>query len=170
MANFDNIVSGPASVLFDDVAVGHTSGGIESTIKPQNRARNVDQFGKSECNIIHNGDECRSKVPLSEWTAATLAKINNPGNNQTAASGAKYLGIGRSAGYIYTASDMKIVPRLTADVAKALQFYRTTPIGDFKLQFDGGEKDRVFEVQYAHLIDESKTDGELIGKIKLSAA
>jgi hypothetical protein len=168
--DFDTITHGPAKLLLTDVDMLHTEGGISATIKPQNRARNVDQFGKSECNIIHTGDEVRVMAPLAEFVASTLAECYNPGNDETAAVGAKYMGIGRSAGYVYTAQDLKVVPLLAADEAKRLQLYRATPIGQIKLEYDGGEKDVIFEMEFAGLVDEAKDDGELIGKIQLAAA
>lgn len=168
--DFDNIIHGPAKLLLTDVDMGHTEGGIKATIKPQNRARNVDQFGKSECAIIHTGDEVRVMAPLAEFVAATLAEVYNPGLDGTGGSDPKYLGIGRKAGYIYTAQDLKVVPLLTADVNKRLQFYRATPVGQIQLEYDGGEKDVMFELEFACLVDEAKTDGELIGKMQLTAA
>lgn len=171
MSDYDNVVSGPASLLIDDIAMGHTEGGIEATITPQNRARNVDQFGKGECNIIHQGDQVRVKAALAEWTAQTLAAIYAAGNNQTTAgSGDKYMGIGRSAGFIYTAKDMKIVPLLEVDDGKRIQFYRVTPTGAFNITYDDASKDRIFDPDFTCLLDETKTDGELIGRIQLTAA
>lgn len=167
-----NISHGPCQVQLADTEIGHTAGGVEATVTPQNRPRNVDQYGVSEVAIIHTGDECRVVCPWAEITADVLAEIYNPGNDQTAAaSGAKYIGIGRSAGYVYTTQDMKIIPRLAADVAKRIQFFATTPIGEFTQMFDGGETDRIFEVEFAALADvENQTDGELIGKINLTTA
>lgn len=167
--DFDNLTHGPAIFQLADTEIGHTHGGISCTITPQNRAQNVDQFGSSECNIIHTGDEVRMNVPFAEWTADTLAEVYEPGNNQTATSSADYLGIGRSSGYIYTTQDAKIVPRLTADAAKRIQMWRATPIGDFELMHNSDD-DRIFEVEFACLVDESQTDGELIGKLQITTS
>lgn len=163
--DFDNIVGGPAQFLLDDTEIGHTAGGISSKITPNQRMVTVDQFGNSECNVRHQGDVVRMTVPFAEWTVTTLPEVYNPGRDQTTGGGTgKYLGIGRSAGYIYTTADAKIVPRLSADSAKKLQFWRATPIGEFELAFNN-EDDRIFNTEFACLVDESKTDGELVGKI-----
>lgn len=167
--DYDNIIGGPAQFQLTDTEIGHTSGGISATISPQNRMRSVDEFGNSEVAVIHTGDQVRMTVPFSEWAAATLAEVYNPGNDQTAAgSGAAYLGIGRSAGYIYTAQDAKIIPRLAANTAKRLQFYRATPIGELSIPFNN-EADKILETEFACLTDEDQTDGELIGKLQLSS-
>lgn len=170
-ADVTALAHGPAQVQLADAEIGHTQGGVEATITPQNRARNVDQYGVGEVAFIHTGDEVRIMCPWAQVDAATLAEVYNPGNDQTSggSSGAEtYMGIGRSAGYIYTTQDMKIIPRLAAQAAKRLQFYKTTPIGEFSQMLNGGEDDRVFEVEFAALIDTSKTDGELIGKMNLT--
>lgn len=172
-ADVANICHGPAQLQLTDVEIGHTQGGIEATITPQNRARNVDQYGASEVAIIHTGDEVRIMAPWAEISAAVLAEIYNPGNDQTTSGSSAtgdYIGIGRSAGYIYTTQDMKIVPRLAAQAAKRMHFFKTTPIGEFSQMFDGGETDRIFEVEFAALVDPTKTDGELIGRINLTTS
>jgi len=166
----DNLTSGPAQFQLTDTEIGHTQGGITCTVSPQNRARNVDQFGVSEVDMVHQGDEVRMTAPFAEWSADTLSEVYNPGNDQTAAvSGPTYLGLGRSSGFIYTAQDAKIIPRLAADAAKRIQMYRATPIGDFELTHNEDD-DRVFETEFACLVDESKTDGELIGVLQLAAS
>lgn len=166
--DFDNVVGGPACVKIGDVAQGHTAGGISIKVTPNNRPVLVDQFGTGECNVRHQGDVVRATIPFAEWIAGTFTTIYNPGRDvTTGGSTGRYLGIGRSAGYIYTTADLKLVPFLTADAAKLVQFYRATPIGDFEFKFNDKD-DRIFQVDYACLVDETKTDGELTGKIFLN--
>lgn len=166
--NVSNITSGPAQVTLATIEVGHTAGGVAFTITPQNRPRNVDQFGSGEVDMIHTGDECRMTVPWAEWTADVLAEIYDPGNDQTAGSATPYIGLGRSAGYIYTVQAAQIVPRLTADANKLVDLNRVTPIGEISFNHQA-EDDRIFETEFACLVDESATDGELIGRIQVSA-
>lgn len=168
--DFDNLTSGPAKFLLTDEEIGHTQGGIGATITPQNRMRNVDQFGEGECDIVHTGDQVRMSVPFCEWTMASLRESYAPGNDQTeASSGATYLGIGRSSGFIYPTQDAKIVPFLTADADKRCQFWRAAPIGEFELMHNSDD-DRIFENEFACLVNEDKDDGELIGRLQLAAA
>lgn len=160
MNDVTKLVGGPAQALIDDAEIGHTEGGISATITPQNRMRTVDQYGGSAVAVIHTGDEVRVTIPWAEWVKATVDEIYDPG----ADLGASGIGIGRSAGYIYTTADLKIVPRLSADVAKKLQFYKACPIGALELAFDG-DNDRIFSTEFACLVDTAKTDGNLIGAI-----
>lgn len=168
--DYDQMVGGPAQFLLTDAEVGHTEGGISATITPQQRMRTVDQFGGGEVELIHTGDQVRLSVPFAEWTADVLTESYNPGYDQTAASGEKYMGVGRSAGYIYTTQDAKIVPRLTANAGKQLQFWRASPIGNLELVHNN-EADRIIEMEFACLVDEDQSnDGELIGKMNLTTS
>lgn len=160
-----NITSGPAQVTLASTEIGHTSGGVGFTVTPQNRPRNVDQFGVSEMAIIHTGDEVRMTVPWSEWTASVLAEVYEPGDDQTGGTSG-LIGIGRSAGYIYTTQAAQIVPRLSADSSKLIDLLKVTPIGEISLTHTA-EEDRIFETEFACLPDETGTDGQLIGSIQL---
>jgi len=168
-SDVDNVLGGPGYVTLGGTAIGHSQGGISAKISPKNRPVTVDQFGVSEVNIRHTGDESRMTIPFAEWSAASLAEIYNPGKNETAGVGAKYIGIGRSAGYIYTTKEAIILPFLAAEAAKLVTFHRSTPIGEFEIGFNN-ENDRIFNTEFANLVDESQTDGELIGNVQLAAA
>jgi translation elongation factor EF-1alpha len=167
--DFDNVITGVAQVTLGTVEIGHTQGGVTSTITPQNRMRNVDKFGTSEVAVIHTGDQVRATVPFAEYTAVTLKEIYAAGQDATAASGSKFLGLGRSAGFIYPTKAMLVVPMLTADAAKRIELYATCPVGAIEQVFNN-EADRIASVEFAALVDESKTDGQLIGKLQLTAA
>ena len=162
----DNIVGGPADVKLgtasSEATIGNTTGGVTATVTPQNRERIVDKYGSTAIAIIHTGDEVRVTVPWSEWTSATLNEIYDPGTDAGTSKG-----IGRSAGYIYTTQSMDITPYLTADAARTVEFYKTTPIGEVSMAFNNDD-DRIMEVEYAALADVAKTDGSLIGLLNLS--
>lgn len=164
------VTAGPAQFQLNTTEIGHTSGGIGCTITPQNRARNVDEFGVGEVAYIHQGDEVRLSVPFAEWAQATLAEVYNPGNNQTAlgSGSAPYMGVGRSSGYIYTTKNARVIPRLTQDVDKRIEMFKATPIGEISLMHNADD-DRIFETEFACIVDETQTDGELIGKLQLSS-
>lgn len=162
----DQITSGPAKVTLAAAEIGHTAGGVGFTITPQNRPRNVDQFGTSEVDMIHTGDESRMTVPWAEWTKDVMKEIYNPGDDQTAAA-PSFMGLGRSAGFIYVPKVAQIIPRLTADVDKIIDLFRVVPIGEISLVHNSDD-DRIFETEFACLTDETATDGALIGKIQIS--
>jgi len=173
----DNLTTGPAAVHVDDVDLAHTQGGVTVNITAQNRVRNVDQYGSSALDVIHLGDEVRVTAPFAEWTAEVLAEIYDPGNDQTAASSTPYIGIGRSAGYVYSDNDLKIIPILTADVSKKIQFWRAVANGEMSIAHNTDD-DRIFEIEFICMADPdgvntsnsaSDNDGELIGKIYIGS-
>lgn len=156
------IVGGPADVQIADVSISHTQGGVTVTVTPKNRMRTVDQYGESPVAVIHTGDQCKVTAPFAEWTAAVLAQVYDPGVNNVA-----YLGVGRSAGFLYTPADLKVIPFLTADAAKKAQFPKAVPVGELSLAFNNDD-DRVFNAEFEILADPAAADGELMGKIFLT--
>lgn len=168
MRDTEFVTGGPAQLLLSDSVVGHTEGGIAVSIAPQNRARMVDEFGSSAVEQIHTGDEVSVTAPLTEWTADSLREVYEPGRDQLAigSGSAPYLGIGRTGGYVYVAQDLKVTPFLTADATKKIQLFRATSVGEISINHDADE-DRIFSVQFRGLVDDERTDGELIGKVLL---
>ena len=165
-ASVSTIVGGPADVELgassSEATIGHTTGGVTATVTPQNRERIVDEYGSTAVAIIHTGDEVRVTVPWSEWALATLNEVYDPGTDA-----GTFKGVGRSAGYIYTTQSMDITPFLSADAAKTVEFFKTTPIGEVSMAFNNDD-DRILEVEYAALYDTTATDGAAIGKLNLS--
>mgnify|MGYP007073192314 CR=1 FL=1 len=163
-----NVLAGPAEVHIDDSAIGETEGGITCTFTPEVHEINIDRYGAGVCAIRHSGETAAFTVPWDEWTAATMAKIYTSGNDQTAAMTAPYIGIGRTAGFIYTGKDVKIKPILTAEVAKFAQIYKGVPLGELSIGF-ANDNNRVFEREFRAILDTAKTDGEMLGKVAVAA-
>lgn len=162
-----NLTGGPAEFLVDNVRHSHTQGGITATITPANRMRTVDQYGESPVDVIHTGDDVRITAPMAEWNASVLALIYNPGADSTSSGSTNStLGIGRQGGFVYTKSNVKITPLLTADNAKKSEFFQATPVGEFTLNHNNDD-DRVFEVEWVALVDPSQGDGRLIGQLQV---
>ena len=167
--DFDNVIGGPAKCLLAAAEIGHTQGGINATITPAQREVTVDEFGSSPTNIRHTGTSATAVVRFAEYAAATLAEVLAAGNDQTAAVGAKYMGFGRTAGFLHVAQGLTIVPYLAADVAKVFELFRATCTSPLELSYSN-DNDVMFEVTFTGLVDESGTDGQLMGKIHLTAA
>lgn len=171
--NVNNITGGPASLTLGGTRLSHTHGGVTVKVGPKNRMRTVDQYGTTSVAIIHTGDDVKVTAPLAEWTAQVLAEIYNPGLDMTADAGDKFIGIGRSAGFIYTTAALVVLPLLTADAGKKCEFYKAAPVGEFEIKHSA-EDDRIFNVEFACIADpngtEGDTDGQMIGKIYLSVA
>lgn len=169
MSDATKVECSPASVLIDDADMGHTQGGVELKVSPKSRARNVDAYQDSAVDLIHQGDEVKATLPMAEFTAAVLQAAYSPGNDQTGGMTNKFMGIGRSAGFVYPDVDLKIVPLLSGQSAHKVHLYRAVAMGDFSLNF-AAKDDRIFKVDYQGLVDESQDDGQLIGAILLAGS
>lgn len=160
-----DITGGPAELKVDSNAMGHSQGGITMRVSPQQRNRTVDQYGNSPVELVHQGDEVRVTAPLAEWTAQALNEAYDPGADAgSGGSTSDSLGIGRSAGYIYGTRKLDVVPFLNADNQQKAEFYKAAPVGELEIVHNN-EDDRVFNAEYVCLVDDTKNDGELIGKL-----
>lgn len=166
--NINNLIGGAVQVKVDGTAVSHTRGGVKVDIKPQTREQTVDNYGNTAVNVVHVGDSVNVTVPYVQWDNATLLEMYDPAlNATTSSSGKEYVGVGRSAGYVYRARALLLLPFITAQQNKALEFWRATPVGDLSIALSN-ENDRILERQYVCMADPSHhNDGEYIGRLYL---
>lgn len=175
MSDAANVTGGPASITIGSTAfsggsaLGHAQGGVKATFTPEGREVLVDQFGSTPMRIRHTGDKVEIMTPLAEYTAATLAEMNESGNNQTEASGAKYMGLGRAATYYHTSQELIITPLVTADAAKFLGIHKATVTGSVDLSWSN-EDETILSLTWAALGKEDATAGEILGVLKLTAS
>lgn len=73
-SDIKNVKLGVCKVLFDNVDLGYTQGGVEVTVKTDTHKVNIDQFGKTPINEYIMGREVTVKVPLAETTLDNLVK------------------------------------------------------------------------------------------------
>ncbi len=162
--DFDNVLNGPAQVLVDETQISHTQGGASIQISPQTRMTQVDQFGNGECNVVDLGITARATVPFAEWSDAVLEEMAPMGLDVTT-----HWGLGREAGGIFTAVDLKFIPYLDANLSKRVQIYRAAAIGQFNVNF-GNQAQIILEQQYACLVDENKTDGDRVLRLQFGGS
>lgn len=164
-----NVIGGPAKAQIGDADVGHTQGGIGATVTPSQHTITVDQFGSSPVGFRHTGDDLRVTVPFAQWDAATLAQVYDSGNDATGST-PSYLGIGRTAGYNHSTVDLKVIPFLTANVAKRLHVPKSVAVGALNLAWNN-DGDTIFEVEFAAVIDSTNTtDGEYLAQLDITTS
>lgn len=71
----ENVKLGVCSVLFDDVDLGFTKGGVEVEVATTTHEVKVDQTGETPINELITGRTVSVKVPLAETTLDNLVKI-----------------------------------------------------------------------------------------------
>ena len=175
MASAANVIGGPATVTVGSssfsggTALGHVQGGVKANFAPEQREVLVDQFGSTPMRMRHTGDKLTVTTPLAEYTADTLAEINESGNDQTAASGAKYIGFGREATYFHTTTELEITPQVSADAAKSLRIYKATVTGAVDFSWSN-EDETILSLEWTALGKEDATAGQLLGLLRLTAS
>jgi len=70
-----NVKLGVCKVLYNEVDLGYTKGGVEVSVTTDTHEVNVDQFGKTPINEYIMGRKVTVKVPLAETTLDNLVKI-----------------------------------------------------------------------------------------------
>lgn len=71
----ENVKLGVCTVLFDNVDLGYTKGGVEVTVETTTHEVTVDQFGTTPIAELVTGRSVSIAVPLAETTLENLVKI-----------------------------------------------------------------------------------------------
>lgn len=71
----ENVKLGVCTVLFDDIDLGFTKGGVEVEVQTSTHEVKVDQMGETPINELITGRTVTVKVPLAETTLDNLVKI-----------------------------------------------------------------------------------------------
>lgn len=167
--DLSRIESGPSKVNYKSVACGHTMGGVSFSIKPQVRARQVDEYGNYDVELIHLGDQVEAKTTFAEKTLQVVQTVYQFG---TMLSSSMW-GIGRIPGTRGSslAGELVFHPLDAGEsTADDVTFYKAVVKDTGDVQFGTISNDRVFECTFGMLIDESKESGQLIGKIGVAAS
>lgn len=169
MANSENVKLGVCSVSFNGVDLGHTKGGVELTYEPVFKDIAVDKYGETPTEKVLIGEKLTVKVPLAEYTLANL-KVAMPMGSKAGAGDAR-LTLGSNAGKEGSTEAKQLVLHPISEgtrvndvvVHKAL----VTSTVSIKHMVD---EEKLVEVTFEALLDESKSDGNYLGFIGDSTA
>lgn len=162
--NLENVSMGVCTVSFDGDDLGHTKDGVVVSYTEEINDMVVDKYGKTPINKSSAGEKISVKVPLAEDTLDNLA-IAMPATTLEEGAVTKKLKGGRSAGTLLGQFAKELILHPTAlgadNHTKDLTIYRAvaTAIGDLAYKVD---EQRVVEVTFEGLIDETKTDGNYL--------
>lgn len=163
MADITNVKLGVCDVTFDDVALGHTKGGVVVTYEPTYHDVTVDKYGETVVDKRLLGENLMAKVPMAEATLANLLVAMPEGT----VSGTKItLGsdVGDSlkdrAGVLVLHPQENEASNLDDDVI----FHVAVVASTIELPYlNDGEK--LVEVEFHALLDETKSSGNYLGFI-----
>lgn len=164
MANTNNVKMGVCDVTFNGVDLGHTLGGVEVTYEPEYADIKVDKYGNTLADKVLIGEKFMAKVPLAEFT---IANLKNAIATATFAGAANSrITVGKSSGQRLSAVAYQLVlhPRAEGTRAYDVVIHKAVVASEVLLSHKIDEQ-KVIEVTFEGLIDETKSDGNYLGLI-----
>lgn len=164
MSDVTNVKMGVCSATFGS-DLGHTKGGVVVIYTPDIHDTTVDKYGSTVVEKYVVGESLIARVPLAESTLANLAIAIPAGDDAAIAT---KLTLGRDAGFKLSdeAAELVLHPIANAanDLSEDVVLYSAVANEAVELAFKvDGEK--IFEVTFVALIDESKNTGNYLGLI-----
>jgi hypothetical protein len=168
MADITNVKLGVCTVTFNDVALGHTKGGVVVTYEPSYHNVTVDAYGETPVDMRLLGEKLIAKVPLAEATLANLQVAIPEGTT----SGSK-LTIGSSVGDALSDEAKELVLHPVENASDNLDddvvFHKAVVTNTVEIPFQN-DAEKVMEVEFTALLDETKDNGNYLGFIGDSTA
>lgn len=170
MASVSNVSIGACSVTFAGVDLGHTIGGVEVSYAPTYKDIAVDKYGDTVVEKFLLGEKFTAKVKLAEFTMANVA-VAIPQATNAGATGGRDM-IGHAAGRKATNATGLLVLhplRLSAsDRSQDVVMYKAY-VGSTIAIPNVNNNEKVMEVVFEAILDETRTDGQYLGLIGDSA-
>lgn len=167
MADITNVKLGACSVKFNDVDLGHTKGGVTVNYEPEYYDIQVDKYGNSVAEKVLIGESLKVTVPLAESVLSNL-EIAMPAASESGTPTADAITLGRVAGerMAQYAAALVIHPLANeaSDRSEDVVIYKAIVAEAIEMKF-ANDGERIIEVVFHALIDESKSDGNYLGLI-----
>lgn len=161
--NIRNVRLGQCDITYNSVALGYTNGGVEVTIKNDVAEVAIDKYGSAPVRSYHKGTRIEVKAQLSEYVYTTLQQVING----TVVTGS-VVTIGDQGGVALAGALLTLHPTTVTGTAQDVQIYKAVIIGESKLPFKL-ENETTYEVTWLALVDETKSDGNLLGRLGIVA-
>lgn len=165
MADATKIQLGICDVIYKGVNLGHTIGGVTLTYTPDYHETSVDYYGTSVVEKFLVGERLIAKTQLAEFTIANLLNAMNQG----VAQGDDAVSVGSKAGKRASLNGglLQLHP-INSPANDTRQYdvgiYKAVVVSEVAIEHkNDGEK--VLPVQWDGLIDETRSDGNLLGFI-----
>ena len=164
MASITNVKVGVCEVTFNDVAMGHTKGGTEVSYEPVYHDVTVDKYGETVVEKYLVGEKLTAKVIFAESTIANFKKVMPMGTLAGAGDARITLGADSGKKASDNAYELVLHPQNEGTRAYDVVIHKAFASSPVMLPFlvDG---ERVYEVTFEGLLDESKSDGNYLGLI-----
>lgn len=168
MADASKVALGVCNVTFDAVNLGHTKGGVELTYEPVWHDVSVDMYGESKIDKRLIGEHVTAKVPLAEYTVANLKVAIPAGTVVTNATtpSKQRVNVGSTAGTKASveSSPLVLTPVDAVGAEHTVTIHKAVAGNQITLAHQN-DAERIIEVEFEGLIDETKTDGAYLFSI-----
>jgi hypothetical protein len=169
MADATKMRVGVCTVVFNGVDLGHTQGGVEVTYEPTYHDMMVDKFGETVVEKKLIGEKLTAKVPLAEYTIANLKAAMPQGQYAGVANARIHVGKSAGAGALTNSAQLVLHPQNEGTRAYDVVFHKAYVAATITLPHKNDE-DKIIEVEFVALVDESKSDNNYLGFIGDSTA
>lgn len=169
MADITKVKVGVCSVTFNSIDLGHTIGGVEVSYEPEYKDVSVDKYGSTVVEKYLIGEKFTAKVPLAE---STIDNLRNAIPQSTFAGAANArITIGAAAGKKATDDAYQLVLHPTGEGTRAFDIviYKAY-VGSTITLSHTNDGEKIIEVTFEALLDETKSDGNYLGLIGDSTA
>ena len=162
-ADIQNVKLGVCEVTFDSTLLGHTKGGVTVTYEPSYHDVTVDAYGETVVDKRLLGEKLIAKVPLAEATLANL-QIAIPEGTTTGTKMTIGSPVGDSLADSAKVLLLHPVENASDNLADDVTFHKAVVTNTIELPYmNDGE--RIIEVEFTALLDETKDDGNYLGAI-----
>lgn len=164
MPDITNVQVGVCTVSFGGTDLGHTKGGVEVSYEPVYKDVTVDKYGETVVEQYLIGEKLTAKVPLAEYTIANLRRAM-PQSTFAGAANSR-ITIGAAAGKKSTDDALQLVLHPINDGTRRhdIVMYKAIVSSEVVLAHKVDEE-KVVEVTFMALLDESRSDGNYLGLI-----
>jgi len=169
MADVTNVQVGVCDVSFNGVDLGHTLGGVVVSYEPEYKDVTVDAYGNTPVEKYLIGEKLTAKVPLAEFTVANLRNAMPQATFAGAANARITLGAKSGKSALADAYQLVLHPSREGTRRHDVVFYKAYVDSAIELSHTK-EDEKVIEVTFVALVDETKTDGNYLGLIGDSTA
>jgi hypothetical protein len=168
LSDITNVKMGVCSVKFGSAELGHTKGGVTVSYEPEIHDITVDQFGSTPGEKVLIGQRLMATVPVAESTMANLTIAIPAGD-----AGASSIKLGGEVGARLSAGADTLVLHPIAndsdDLSEDVVIYKAIVTNTIEVPFMV-DAERILELVFEGIIDETRSDGDMLGIIGDSTA
>lgn len=164
MADITKVQVGVCSVNYNGLDLGHTIGGVEVIYKPKFKDVMVDLYGDTKVEQILVGEELTAKVALAEYTIANLRNAIPQATFGGAANTRITIGAKSGKSNKAVAYALTLHPISQGTKAYDINFYKASVGNQITLKHTNKDE-KVIEIVFEALLDETRSDGNYLGMI-----